>query len=195
MEQGTPSFREKFGMAYTQDESYYLLDAGHDACVYLGLRDGVDRDAMSAELHRSLTGEPFDTERYVNKWPARKHDHFLIPAGTVHCSLTDLAHYADLHARGQFADAPLLKHESFLKLHTAPSGQDYAMGWIVASRPWAGGTALTHVGSNTTFLVDIWVAPEKHAVLIAATNTANDAPLATDEMIGVLVRRFVKEAE
>jgi len=117
------------------------------------------------------------------------------PAGTIHCSLIDLAHYGDLHARGQFGDTPLLKQESFLKLHTAPSGQDYAMGWIVAPRPWAGGVALTHVGSNTTFLVDIWVAPEKHAVLIAATNTANDASLATDEMISVLVRRFVKEAE
>ena len=22
----------------------------------------------------------------MNKWPAKKHDHFLIPAGTVHCS-------------------------------------------------------------------------------------------------------------
>jgi CubicO group peptidase (beta-lactamase class C family) len=119
----------------------------------------------------------------------------IAPAGTVHCSLTDLAHYADLHARGQFADTPLLKHQSFLKLHTAPPGQDYAMGWIVASRSWAGGTALTHVGSNTTFLVDIWVAPEKHAVLIAATNTAEDATRAADEMIGVLVRRFLKQPE
>ncbi len=25
-------------MAYTQDESYYMLDAGEDACVYLGLK-------------------------------------------------------------------------------------------------------------------------------------------------------------
>ena len=31
-------------------------------------------------------GEAFDAERYVNRWPARKHDHFLIPAGTIHCS-------------------------------------------------------------------------------------------------------------
>jgi hypothetical protein len=29
---------------------------------------------------------PFPAEQYVNKWPAKKHDHFLIPAGTVHCS-------------------------------------------------------------------------------------------------------------
>ncbi len=31
-------------------------------------------------------GPPFIAERYVNQFPARKHDHFLIPAGTVHCS-------------------------------------------------------------------------------------------------------------
>ena len=30
-----------FGMNYTQDESYYLLDAGPDAAVYLGLKTGV----------------------------------------------------------------------------------------------------------------------------------------------------------
>ncbi|MFZ1941867.1 MAG: mannose-6-phosphate isomerase, partial [Terracidiphilus sp.] len=28
-------------------------------------------------------------EDYVNRFPARKHDHFLIPAGTVHCSGKD----------------------------------------------------------------------------------------------------------
>jgi len=28
----------------------------------------------------------FPAEQYVNIWPAHKHDHFLIPAGTVHCS-------------------------------------------------------------------------------------------------------------
>ncbi|MBR3424149.1 MAG: mannose-6-phosphate isomerase, partial [Clostridia bacterium] len=31
-------------------------------------------------------GKPFDAEKYVNRFPAKKHDHFLIPAGTVHCS-------------------------------------------------------------------------------------------------------------
>jgi hypothetical protein len=31
-------------------------------------------------------GRSFRAEVYVNKFPARKHDHFLIPAGTIHCS-------------------------------------------------------------------------------------------------------------
>ena len=29
---------------------------------------------------------PFPIDAYANRWPAKKHDHFLIPAGTVHCS-------------------------------------------------------------------------------------------------------------
>jgi len=79
-----------FGIAYTQDESYYLLDAGPAASVYLGLKTGVDREAMLAELAEAERGgRAFDAERHVNRWPARKHDHFLIPGGTVHCSGAD----------------------------------------------------------------------------------------------------------
>lgn len=82
--------REKFGMDYTQDESYYMLDAEPDACVYLGLKEGVDRDAMLRDLHRAQKEDfQFPAEQYVNRFPARKHDHFLIPAGTVHCSGKD----------------------------------------------------------------------------------------------------------
>ena len=31
-------------------------------------------------------GAPFPAERFVNRIPVKKHDHVLIPAGTVHCS-------------------------------------------------------------------------------------------------------------
>lgn len=79
--------RDTFGLPYTQDESYYVLDAEEGATVYLGIKDEVDPDEMITALYRSQqTGEPFDAEAYVNRWPAKKHDHFLIPAGTVHCS-------------------------------------------------------------------------------------------------------------
>ncbi|MBI5382846.1 MAG: class I mannose-6-phosphate isomerase [Opitutae bacterium] len=76
-----------FGMHYTQDESYYMLDAGPGASVYLGLKDNVDPSAMLADLRTAQRGEaPFDADKYANRIPAKKHDHFLIPAGTVHCS-------------------------------------------------------------------------------------------------------------
>jgi mannose-6-phosphate isomerase class I len=83
----TEYIRRQFGMHYTQDESYYLLDAGEDGSVYLGLRGGIDREAMASELRLAHDGgPPFCAEAYVNKFPAKKHDHFLIPAGTIHCS-------------------------------------------------------------------------------------------------------------
>ena len=83
----TDYIRRNFGMAYTQDESYYILDADKDACVYLGLKEGVRVEEMIAELEAAQQdGKPFDAEKYINRIPAKKHDHFLIPAGTIHCS-------------------------------------------------------------------------------------------------------------
>jgi len=83
----TEYIQQNFGMHYTQDESYYLLDAGPEAEVYLGLKEGISPAAMVAELEGAHDGGPaFQADQYVKKWPARRHDHFLIPAGTVHCS-------------------------------------------------------------------------------------------------------------
>jgi mannose-6-phosphate isomerase class I len=83
----TAYIQEHFGMHYTQDESYYLLEASEDASVYLGLKEGVDQAGMIRDLRAAEEeGCEFDAARYVEKWPAKKHDHFLIPAGTVHCS-------------------------------------------------------------------------------------------------------------
>jgi mannose-6-phosphate isomerase class I len=83
----TERIRDEFGWGYTQDESYYLLDAEPDACVYLGLRSDIDPEQMLADLEAAQQGGPcFPADRHINVVPARKHDHFLIPAGTVHCS-------------------------------------------------------------------------------------------------------------
>lgn len=83
----TQFIRENFGMYYTQDESYYLLDAKEGATVYLGLKTGIDKNEMIEDLRKAQKGEiVFNTEKYVNKLPAKKHDHYLIPGGTVHCS-------------------------------------------------------------------------------------------------------------
>ena len=83
----TEFVHENFGIHYTQDESYYLLDTEPGATVYLGLRQGIDAKAMISDLRAAQHGgAAFDAEKYVNRWPAKKHDHFLIPGGTVHCS-------------------------------------------------------------------------------------------------------------
>lgn len=83
----TDYIRERFGMTYTQDESYYMLEAAPDAQVYLGLRDKVVPEDMLADLEKAQQGgHTFPAEKYIYAHPANKHDHFLIPAGTVHCS-------------------------------------------------------------------------------------------------------------
>ncbi|MEG2587791.1 MAG: class I mannose-6-phosphate isomerase [Cetobacterium sp.] len=83
----TEYIQEKFGMHYTQDESYYILDSEGDAVVYLGVKNNVNPKEMISALEKAQNESiRFDDEKYINKFPAKKHDHFLIPAGTVHCS-------------------------------------------------------------------------------------------------------------
>ena len=83
----TEYIREHFGMFYTQDESYYMLDTKEDACVYLGLKTDTNPADLIADLEEAQTGgTTFDAEKHVEKWPVKKHDHILIPAGTIHCS-------------------------------------------------------------------------------------------------------------
>lgn len=83
----TEYIQEKFGMNYTQDESYYLLDAKEDGCVYLGVRADTSKEEFFSDLEKAQQGiMDFPAEKHVNKFKAKKHDHFLIPAGTAHCS-------------------------------------------------------------------------------------------------------------
>lgn len=119
------------------------------------------------------------------------------PGGTVHCSLADWGRYIALHLRGEHADQRLgaltIKRETFLKLHEPVRGQgaDYAFGWGVANRPWAGnpGIVLTHSGSNTMWYCVCWLAPEKGFAVLAATNIADDkAPKACDDAAGALIQ-------
>jgi len=76
-----------FGLPYTQDESYYMLDAEPGAVVYLGCKNGTVPDEMLEDLRSAQAGrKSFYAEKFAASFPARKHDHFLIPAGTLHCS-------------------------------------------------------------------------------------------------------------
>ena len=82
----TRFIRQHFGMQYTHRTRVpLLLDAGDDASVYLGLKARIDREAMIRELsssRRRCVVQCWGT--CVNRYGG-KHDHFLIPAGTIHC--------------------------------------------------------------------------------------------------------------
>lgn len=81
--------KDNFGMSYTQSESYYILDCDEESnpAVYLGVKNGVNKDEFINALRDSQNkGEKFDSGKYINRFPVKKHDHILIPPGTIHCS-------------------------------------------------------------------------------------------------------------
>ena len=85
----TDYIKSRFGMKYTQDESYYLLDANDDAVVYLGVKENINPTEFIKDLKRAQETNIFDDQKYINRYPVKKHDHILIPAGTIHCSGTN----------------------------------------------------------------------------------------------------------
>ncbi|WP_099224391.1 class I mannose-6-phosphate isomerase [Listeria costaricensis] len=86
----TEYIQEQFGMPYTQDESYYILQATDRSTIYLGVKEDATLDELSADLKRAEAGGyRFPDEKYINEFPVRKHDHISIPAGTIHCGGPD----------------------------------------------------------------------------------------------------------
>lgn len=83
----TSYMQAEFGEPITQDETYYIVDCEPGAKVYLGFQDDIDPKRFAEALHRhELHGEAVDVPAFVRSFEARKHDMFLIPAGTIHCS-------------------------------------------------------------------------------------------------------------
>ncbi len=111
------------------------------------------------------------------------------PAGTIHCSVPDWAKFAALHLQGERGTSKLLKPATLKTLHTPPEGREYAAGWIVCERSWAGGLALNHAGSNTCWYSNIWLAPAMNFAILVATNRGDsDAAKACDTAASELIK-------
>ncbi len=133
------------------------------------------------------------------------------PAGIVHCAIEDWAAYVRVQLRGhaQNPEAPIDRHNvlglspgTFATLHSAYPAKDenqYAMGWGVATRPWAKGTrdddtgrVLTHSGSNTMWFCIAWLAPERDFAVLVMCNQGGDAATkACDEAAGALIAQYL----
>jgi len=144
--------------------------------------------------HQLATGKPSPIE------PGTSADNppAIGPAGTVHCSVADLAKYVAAHLAGERGDTALLKQSSMLKLHTAvPNNANYAYGWVAVDRPWAGsGKALNHNGSNLQWFSVIWMAPARQFGVVALCNLAtssgaNPGSTATDQIAGKMIQEFL----
>jgi CubicO group peptidase (beta-lactamase class C family) len=116
-------------------------------------------------------------------------------AGRIHCSIQDWAKFVQDQLRGARGESgTLLKPESYQKLQTPPFGGDYALGWTVVQRSWAGGKALNHGGDNTMNFANVWVAPNKDfAILVCVNQSGSIAFNATDEAVGAMIDLLKKQ--
>ncbi|WP_435006774.1 serine hydrolase domain-containing protein [Tundrisphaera lichenicola] len=111
------------------------------------------------------------------------------PAGTVHCSVSNWAKFARLHLGSVPEGNRPPKQETLKALHAPAKDEDYVCGWLIRERAWAGGSALSHSGSNTTWYSTIWVAPVRQIAFLVATNSGgNRASRACDEAISRMIR-------
>lgn len=133
-----------------------------------------------------------DTFRPVPPGPRADNPPAIAPAGAVHSSLPDLVRYVAFHLRGARGGEPLLPRHVFERLHRPVGDDTHALGWIVVHRDWAGGNALTHSGSNTTFFAVIWMAPARDFGLVVACNAGGPrAEQACDRAAWELIRRYL----
>ena len=118
----------------------------------------------------------------------------LGPAGRIHCSIQDWAKFIQDQLRGARGEpGTLLKPKSYQKLQTQPDG-NYALGWFVSPRSWAGGKALTHTGDNTMNCADVWIAPKKDFAILVCVNQSGDIAFnAADEAVGAMIGLLQKQ--
>ncbi len=158
---------------------------------------GMDSAGFGAPATPGKVDQPYGHHIHEGKLvsmdpqPAGDNPPAITPAGRVHCSILDLAKYARFHLRG-LKGAPLTDEE-IRRLHErVEPAEDYALGWVRAERPWAGGTALTHSGSNTMFYAVIWLAPERDFAAVAACNSGEGAK-ACDAAVAMMIGRYLKD--
>lgn len=111
----------------------------------------------------------------------------LGPAGTVHMAVADWARFlTEFLASG--ATPGFLSDASRVQLLEV-GANNYACGWMVLPRPWAGGNALHHAGSNTTWFAVVWLAPAQDRGFLVVANAAGDGvPGVVDQAVAGLIK-------
>ena len=153
----------------------------------------------AAATSESPISQPWPHREGKEIFPGLKADNpaALGPAGTVHCSIGDLATYCIWHLpSGKTNCIPKLSAESFSLLHHSryyeKNSGGYALGWNQVPRPWADGDALTHNGTNTMNYAVIWLAPQKNfGVAVCCNEGANDVAKATDEVVAAMIHKHL----
>ena len=115
--------------------------------------------------------QPWGHHREGSSWVPSQIDYVVNgPAGTVHVSIADWAKFIQLWFPS--SEPKILDREALDTLITPRSG-NYAAGWDVVDRSWAGGLALNHSGSNGYWYSQLWVAPNRERAYVAVVNSAS----------------------
>lgn len=106
----------------------------------------------------------------------------LSPAGAVHLSITDLARYARDHLNGLTGGRALLPGSYYARLHSQLPGSSsvFTLGWGMRQDDRLGRLHFG-AGSGGWFFARIWIAPERRAAVVTASNSG-DAGAATREL-------------
>jgi len=123
--------------------------------------------------------------------PTMDNPEILGPAGTVHSTMSDWAKFLIDQLRGGSGMKALLPNEIYQAMQTPAPESKYGYGWIAVNRPWAGGKALTHAGSNTMNYCVCWLAPaKKFGVLVVCNQGGDTAFKACDDAAYAMILRY-----
>lgn len=131
--------------------------------------------------HRIIDGKP----TAIEPGPNSDNPAVLGPGGTAHMTAADWGRYLIAHVDGEQGLAPLLKPETWRKLHQPPFKGEQALGWFQVRRNWGGpdGRVYNHSGTNNQNYAIVWMAPERRLAVGVLTNQGGDT--ARDAMDGV----------
>jgi len=111
----------------------------------------------------------------------------LGPAGTVHCSLADVAKYAKLHLDQNAGRETSLALSDSRPLYEDQYQVGYTPGALVfeTGNSWAGGKLLWHNGSNTFNYAIMMLAPARNKAVIGVVNSGpvRDASVAVNDLL------------
>lgn len=126
----------------------------------------------------------------VEPGPGADNPIVLSPAGRAHMPLAAWGKFIADVMGGLAGKGGLLPAASYQALLTPRAGEDYAGGFVSASRDWGGGTVFMHTGSNTMNYAVVWMAPARGRAVLVVTNAGGgSAPEACDKAVERLLER------
>ena len=171
-----------------------MQTCGFGAMGAPGASDAKNSDPKKITQPWQHTLLTFGIHRAIAPGPQSDNPPVIGPAGTIHCSVVDWGKFVTAHLRGEQGEAGILKPETFKRLHTPSFGGNYAFGWLVVDRSWAGGRALNHAGSNNMNFAIVWMAPLKDFAVLVMTNQAGGETFkACDDAASALILSFTKK--